>query len=124
MTKPGQVSFRVINRLPDAAYSYAVADRIAEIAAFASEQIGKFAGPASDCASLVQKARALLTVKSEGSIGQEVDQIQSALASGACADADSIRDIQTFIARTTFDVPGGYAVGPGHELTLTVTVFV
>ena len=120
-TKPGQVSFRVINRLPEADYTYAVADRIADIPAFTAEQISKFAGPATDCASLVQKARALLTVKTEIGVGQEVDEIQKALSTGACTDAASLRDIQTYVARTTFDVPGTYTVGPGHEVTLTVS---
>ena len=116
----GDVTFRVINRRPDQDYTFSIVDKIEEIAAFASPGVNKFAGSPTDCQSIVAIAKSLDKDTKESDIGSHVAQIQQALGAGACSDPNSLRDIQEFVARTTFDIPGSYSVPPGHDMTLTV----
>jgi hypothetical protein len=114
------IQFRIVSRLPEAAYSYSLEETIAEIPPFPPVTAG-FRARDMACEALFEKSKSLPAASDEDAVAALVDEIEKALAAKECTDPQFVGAIQVNLARTRFDVPGVYQVGPGRTLTLTVS---
>jgi hypothetical protein len=115
-------TFQVINRRPNADYSYSVLDRIREIGAFDVPSGAALQGPATTCEALVTKALGLNAAETEAAVGNEVRAIRQALEAGTCeGNATALDEIQKELDKTVLFVPQVYTVRAGRDLVLTVS---
>lgn len=113
------VTFRVINKLPNAKYTVTVEERIIEIDPLpVPEQTRRALLGTDPCASILADARTLADAKDEAAVGKTVRKIREVL--DTCKPSEARTEIDQWLRQTEEFVQGAYVVHAGAEIVLIV----